>query len=238
MSATITLSNTLADLAERVKEANRASVIAIRQSADKAIEAGMLLIEAKAAVQHGEWLPFLQRADLPERHAQRLMQLARSGLQSDSVTDLGGMVAALTFLSQWRLPAFEESLMINSAARQRELEIAGEWEPSATALIWESAEHPGHYHIAAIDDGESIVMTKGAMKPMIERGLAQPVNTIVYWLTQHFVVPIDDWYLDFMERANAELILGDAWTKRLDPPDTVSDLGNEPYAVRQKRRSR
>ena len=96
----IELSNSLADLAERVKVANEASALAERTTIEKAIEAGELLCQAKDEARHGEWLPFLDRACIPERKAQRLMQLARSGLKSDTCRELGGIKGALYFIAK------------------------------------------------------------------------------------------------------------------------------------------
>ncbi|NLS07629.1 DUF3102 domain-containing protein [Rhizobium sp. P32RR-XVIII] len=94
------LSNTLADLAECVKLASEASALAEMTTIDKALEAGSLLCQAKDACKHGEWLPFLERAGVGERQARRLMQISRSGLKSDTVSDLGGIKGALAFISK------------------------------------------------------------------------------------------------------------------------------------------
>src|SRR5258706_12910135 len=98
------LSNSLADLAERVNIALQASHSAETLAIDKAMEAGSLLVEAKASCRHGDWLPFLKRANVPERKAQRYMKLAKAGLKSGPVSDLGGIKAALRWCDQLRLP--------------------------------------------------------------------------------------------------------------------------------------
>jgi hypothetical protein len=82
-------SNVLADRAETVRELMAASDAAHKEAVGKAIEAGHLLVAAKGDCKHGEWLPFLKRAGVPERKAQRLMQIAESNLKYDTVTDLG-----------------------------------------------------------------------------------------------------------------------------------------------------
>jgi hypothetical protein len=82
-------SNSLTVLADRIRDAIGASFAAEKTAIEKAIEAGHLLHEAKDVCQHGEWLPFLHRAGMPERKAQRYMKLARSGLKPDTVSDLG-----------------------------------------------------------------------------------------------------------------------------------------------------
>ncbi len=92
------LSNHLSALAEDVKMEAEAFAAAERASAEHALNAGRLLAEAKQACPHGGWLPFLKRAGVAERSAQRWMQLHRGGLKSDLVTDLGGVVPALQFI--------------------------------------------------------------------------------------------------------------------------------------------
>lgn len=93
----MSLSNSQADAAEAIKSIVAASDAAATQSIEKAIEAGHALIAAKDTAPHGTWLPFLARAGVPERKAQRLMKLAASGLKSDTVSDLGGIIAATSF---------------------------------------------------------------------------------------------------------------------------------------------
>ncbi|SEF11948.1 Protein of unknown function [Rhizobiales bacterium GAS191] len=95
-----------------------------REAADRALETGHLLIEAKAECHHGEWLPFLKRAGLAERQAQRLMTLARSGLKSDTVSDLG-IRAALDMASKRKLPKADGVLIVS----------VGEWS-GTPALPW------------------------------------------------------------------------------------------------------
>tara|TARA_A100001391_G_scaffold12331_3_gene7263 strand:+ start:7497 stop:8003 length:507 start_codon:yes stop_codon:yes gene_type:complete len=96
----MTLTNALADAAESIRALVTASDAAAIESIEKAIEAGHALASAKAEAPHGTWLPFLERAGVQERKAQRLMKLAASGLKSDTVSDLGGMKAALTFITK------------------------------------------------------------------------------------------------------------------------------------------
>jgi hypothetical protein len=109
----VKLSNSLADLAERVNIALQDSSTAEKQAIDKAIEAGNLLVEAKASCRHGDWLPFLKRAGVQERKAQRYMRLAKSGLKSDTVSDLGGIKAALRWAEGLRLPGANELLLVS-----------------------------------------------------------------------------------------------------------------------------
>lgn len=91
-------SNALSIRAEEVGKLIAGADTLAAQSIDKLLEAGRLLLSAKEEAKHGEWLPFLKRAGVQERKAQRYMTLARSGLKSDTVTHLGGVKAALEFI--------------------------------------------------------------------------------------------------------------------------------------------
>lgn len=93
------LSNSLTAIADDLRRANDAAEQAERDAVTHALEAGRLLCEAKEQCQHGQWLPFLARSEVNERKAQRLMKLHRGRLQSDTVSELGGVSPALTFLS-------------------------------------------------------------------------------------------------------------------------------------------
>ena len=66
------------------------------------LDCGAALVEAKAACGHGDWLPWLATAGVPERTAQRMMKLAAAGLKSDTVTYFGGIAATID-----ALPALE-----------------------------------------------------------------------------------------------------------------------------------
>ena len=96
------LSNRLADLAERAGEAWRRHKAASVEAAAAYLEAGALLVEARAECGHGDWLPFLARAGVPERTARRMMRLARAGMTPDAIAEAGGVKAALEALARPR----------------------------------------------------------------------------------------------------------------------------------------
>lgn len=108
------LSNRLTVLAEDLKIEAEAFAAAERASAEHAVNAGRLLCEAKQACRHGEWLPFLKRAGVPERSAQRWMKLHRSGLKSDLVSDLGGVASALNALKDFETWVEELARLANT----------------------------------------------------------------------------------------------------------------------------
>lgn len=113
------LSNALADLAEQTKVQLALSEAAEQQWIAAALAAGELLIRAKAECPHGEWRPFIIRAGLHERRAQRLMVLARSGFNSDIVSHLGGVTGALDWLRRCTIPAADQVLFIDADADRR-----------------------------------------------------------------------------------------------------------------------
>jgi hypothetical protein len=87
-------SNSLADLAARVRAEHEGVARAMKRGLEHAIAAGKLLLEAKAQLAHGQWLPWLHQLcpALPERTAQLYMRLARHApeleAKSASVADL------------------------------------------------------------------------------------------------------------------------------------------------------
>lgn len=91
-------SNRLPVLAAETRQALVDIAKATATASEKSFEVGNALLEAKAIVKHGEWLPFLTDIGIQERTAQRYMTLAGSDLKSDTVSLLGGMTAALRFL--------------------------------------------------------------------------------------------------------------------------------------------
>jgi hypothetical protein len=206
------LSNTLAHLAEQIKETNAQMLQAQRTSAEAAIKAGGLLTEAKIESGHGAWLPFLDRAGISERTAQRFMSIWRSGLNPSLVSDLGGIKAALAFMSRWRMPAFNEALFIFDADRDAaDEQSAGR----GIAYIWEDEAHRGYYHVGMIcksskppqtliddeSDDEAFITTRPLL-PRIEIPGDRPVDVIIENLTRPdgFTLPISDWSMSFVDR--------------------------------------
>ena len=100
------------------------------ESIDAYLACGHALIEAKDAAAHGEWLPWLKGAGIPERTAQRMMKLAKSRLKADTVSDLGGIASALRFCAwhkarQDRDNGRDEFLRFPESFRDRR--AAAEW---------------------------------------------------------------------------------------------------------------
>jgi hypothetical protein len=84
---TLAASNSLTDLAARIKTWHTAVAAALKDSVRHGIAAGELLLEAKAQLKHGEWLPWLRdHVEISERTAQLYMRLAKNRAEIESAT--------------------------------------------------------------------------------------------------------------------------------------------------------
>lgn len=82
-----------------------------RVGGEAILTVGQRLIEAKAVLSHGEWLPWLgERAEFSERTANRFMRLAREWSNPTALSDLGA-TKALTLLA---LPTEERDEFISA----------------------------------------------------------------------------------------------------------------------------
>jgi hypothetical protein len=98
--------NSLPDLAGRIRVEHEAVSASLKESVRHAITAGELLIEAKAQLDHGRWLPWLRdHCTISERSAQLYMRVAKSRTEIEDqirngVADLSlNEAAALLMLS-------------------------------------------------------------------------------------------------------------------------------------------
>lgn len=91
-SPDIALSNSLTDLAARIKVEHESTAAALKRGAEHAIAAGKLLLEAKLLLKHGQWLPWLKdNCAISERTARLYMRLAQNQMElgeNGNVADL------------------------------------------------------------------------------------------------------------------------------------------------------
>ena len=77
-------------LADKINTEHEACHASMQKGLEHALKAGELLLEAKAGLPHGEWLPWLGEncPDISERTAQRYMRIAENGdeLEAKSAT--------------------------------------------------------------------------------------------------------------------------------------------------------
>lgn len=70
-------SNRLPALASQISAVHNAALAAATSATEHAIKCGELLMEAKAGLEHGRWLPWVQKnCPFSERTAQAYMRLA------------------------------------------------------------------------------------------------------------------------------------------------------------------
>lgn len=108
-------SNSLVDLAARITAEHEACGAAMKRGIEHAMTAGALLIESKARISHGQWLPWLRdHCGVSERSARRYIQLAqaRPDLEAKTAT-----VADLTLREAIELLAPQEVLQAATAIR-------------------------------------------------------------------------------------------------------------------------
>jgi hypothetical protein len=90
-----------ADLAQAIEREHYAAITAVKDALGHAIRCGELLAQAKAAVEHGEWLPWIE-ANLPfgDRQARKYMRLAANseqiGIENSDFTIDGALAALAT----------------------------------------------------------------------------------------------------------------------------------------------
>ncbi|NOV21653.1 DUF3102 domain-containing protein [Ensifer adhaerens] len=216
-------SNSLSVSAEAIRGLLAESEALALESIDKAIEAGRLLTIARDECAHGQWLPFLKRAGVAERQAQRMMQLARSGLKSDTVSDLGGIKSTLKFLSERRLPKQGEALSVTCHSAE-----ANPFRSELAAFVWPTDEHPGHYFVAGSRssgaDGTSVLYTKRAISGEdILCGDGRFMNPVWALVERSMVVPPSNWHF-YPEREGVSDVIASILAVEHDRCIVVADL--------------
>ena len=184
------LTNFLTDLADKVHSTHQAFVVATRVGAEKAIELGTMLNDAKTNCDHGSWLPFLKRSGVPERWAQRFMQISRSGLNSDTVADLG-IKGTLEYLAKRKLPLVGDILTVG---KQGWTEAE---ERTPLIIISCSKKNAGYFDCAQIVLSESVieelpsVAAKGALA-FIEMHRVPPSEREFITMPEGLILPTVD----------------------------------------------
>jgi hypothetical protein len=96
----------LDDLADAIGREWQLFEASARTTVGHAVRVGELLAEVKAQLAHGAWLPWLkQNTDIPERLAQRWMQLARTHAENPTLVSGMGVKAALAAIATPRTRA-------------------------------------------------------------------------------------------------------------------------------------
>ena len=121
-----------APASERNIEAITSEILQLKNDAGNAILGiGQRLLEAKAILPHGEWLPWLtEQVEFAERQAQRFMKLAQEWANPTALSDLGATKALALlalppeerqkFLSENHIVDGEEKSVIDMTSRELE----------------------------------------------------------------------------------------------------------------------
>lgn len=121
-----TLESEIEQLYSDVHQAEQMATLAGRLAVHLYHSLGEKLLEAKSQIKHGQWLPWLKERNIPERKAQRAVEIARGW---DVISKTEGMTElTLSYaLSLLKAPKL-------SAVREDSEKQCGEFEDSAGAI--------------------------------------------------------------------------------------------------------
>ncbi len=156
------MSNRIPVLANDIRRAHVGTLDGLNTAAERALEAGAALVEAKSLVGHGEWLPFLASTGVPERSARRYMLLHRAGFKSAMVAEMG-FAKAEQYASAGlaKLPAEGRARCAGG------FETAGVHSFESLAYWWQEAEGIRYWHVQTIDDEAIAVQPRGLVQPWL-----------------------------------------------------------------------
>ena len=137
-------------LARKVRAEHEQATRLFESAVEHAKRCGDLLIEAQAVARHGEWLPFLKEARIPQRTAHRYMEVARKLANQanlpptltevlESVEERKGREHRETMT---KLSAEFDSVMNKRPSDRYGMVSSGDYEPWSQWLR-KVAEHPG-----------------------------------------------------------------------------------------------
>lgn len=181
-------------------------IIQLKQDAGNAvIGIGQRLIEAKAILPRGEWLPWLEeRVEFSERSAQNFMRLAREWSNPQALADLGASKALTllalppeereTFMAESHLVGGEEKTVVDMTSRELEKAIkerdAARQEAEAARADAQTAEESRakmeadmralkEMHQSALDEAEQAAEDLLAAEKELEELRNRPVDVAV-----------------------------------------------------------
>jgi len=137
MDTEVVCNNRLCALASEIRTAHGGVLDAARTRAQRALDAGAALIEAKGLLRHGRWLPWLrEHCRLPERTAQLYMKLAALEVPPELIAALG-MEQAAQSDARWRLRVQKpDPLAARGEQGAREWRVFAAFTGSAEHVFW------------------------------------------------------------------------------------------------------
>jgi hypothetical protein len=141
MNNDISKSNSLTDIAARIRHEHEAVRFALRHAVERAMNTGDLLLEAKEQLQHGQWSQWIQEhCKISDRTARLYMRLAKNR----AVIEATGDVANLTLNAATRLlapPKDDVEILLASpkADAEKDDEVLSEG-AAKIRILWEEAK--------------------------------------------------------------------------------------------------
>ena len=229
-----TNSNRLPVLAGEINRAHKAAREAAQTSLERAIEAGERLIEAKALVAHGQWLPWLKElCDLSERSAQVYMRLARhkdvTNTKSAAVADLT-MRAAVAEITEpkWPDKLSEKFKAVRHLPFIGHIKIGLREDAAGWDEVWiaPSYQHNGFCYVthAWTERSDGGTMLTGTKKPVrVDFVSTMIVEHLSYDLvgTDWFDIPFPPWTYNLLIFENAAAYIN---TFGLHDEEVIKDL--------------
>jgi Protein of unknown function (DUF3102) len=236
-------SNSLPELAARIRAEHAATGEALKSSVEHSIAAGELLIEAKAKVPHGQWLPWLRdNCAISERTAQLYMRLAKNrtaieGQIRNGVADLSlNEAAALLMLSSDVRKVLDfardcENLPVEEVIERCIAQGIGVFhDPSYNPFAGRSEAEKLEWHLFTIFLSHDGVAGRRGDDPMdacnhVEWVLQRPFQNVAEWLGEEG----DKWRASCGMRAMPDRVKAD-WAAFLDQhrdwtlPDAIKKL--------------
>src|SRR5262245_21116834 len=118
MSTEAWKSNSLTELADRIREYHEAVRQILKSAVEHAMATGDLLIEAKSQLDHGEWSPWLrEHCEISERTARLYMRLAKNREAIETYEDTASLTlnAAVRLLASPKKEEKQDDLLDKTA---------------------------------------------------------------------------------------------------------------------------
>lgn len=188
--------SSLAQLAQEINGHHQQCEQALQTGLQHARQAGLLLVQAKAQIPHGGWLPWVQaNCDMTERSAQRYMMIAN---RWDELTAKTTRVSHLTYREGLRLlaepagePEAKPVLPLPPLRAGERYVLCGELEGSeAFVEVDPHPDHPGYWTFALYNLRESDPYADYLGRGVSPKGLTE---FILPHLAEQGFRPDEDW---------------------------------------------
>jgi hypothetical protein len=179
--------NRLPELAAQIAaghQANKRDALAI---AERSIELGHWLIEAKAGVSHGQFEPWVTaNCRMSLRSAQRYMRLAKLGAKSATVALLG--IRAADEAVAKKLPKVSACDPKWPGRNPHSM-----WSKGMLAIVWPAHEHGFSRFCIIHEDGRAVENRRGVRNDYLEAVMILAGGFDLDFATNVEMIPLDKW---------------------------------------------